>query len=108
MVAAGGKGKKRSQAETAAAKDFGCEYAKSGRAACKGCEQKILKDQVRIHKTVFDTEVGMKYGGQPLWHHITCFAELRSDLGWFAGGDSLPGFKSLSKEDQKAVKDALP
>ncbi|XP_055838265.1 poly [ADP-ribose] polymerase [Episyrphus balteatus] len=107
-VVAGGKGKKRSKADNAAMKDFGVEYAKSARSACKGCEQKILKDQVRIRKTVFDTEVGMKYGGQPLWHHITCFAELRGELGWLTSGDLLPGFKSLSKDDQKAVKDALP
>uniref|UniRef100_A0A1A9VJ13 NAD(+) ADP-ribosyltransferase n=1 Tax=Glossina austeni TaxID=7395 RepID=A0A1A9VJ13_GLOAU len=63
------KSKKRSKAENVALKDFSIEYAKSGRAACRGCEQKILKDQVRIRKTVYDTEVGMKYGGQALWHH---------------------------------------
>lgn len=108
-ASAGGKGgKKRAKAEGGALKDFGIEYAKSGRAGCKGCEQKILKDEVRIKKTVFDTEVGMKYGGQPLWHHITCFAQIRGELGWLASGDMLPGFKSLSKEDQKTVKDALP
>lgn len=110
VVAAGvsGKGKKRSKTENAAVKDFGVEYAKSARAACKGCELKISKDEVRIRKTVFDTEVGMKYGGQALWHHTTCFAQLRGELGWLASGEDLPGFQSLSKEDKQIVKDALP
>lgn len=50
----------------------------------------------------------MKYGGQDMWHHLTCFAKLRSELGYFAGGDSLPGFNSLKKDDQKEVKTQLP
>lgn len=45
-------------------KDFGIEYAKSGRAACAGCHLKISKDEVRIKKMLYDTEVGMKFGGQ--------------------------------------------
>nr|XP_023025730.1 poly [ADP-ribose] polymerase [Leptinotarsa decemlineata] len=103
------KGKKRAggpdaQLKKEALKDFTIEYAKSGRALCRGCEQKILKDEVRISKKDFDTEVGRKYGGQDLWHHVTCFAQVRSDLGYFESGDKLPGFKSLKQEDQKNVK----
>ncbi|XP_061389126.1 poly [ADP-ribose] polymerase [Musca vetustissima] len=101
-------GTKRTKTENSALKDFGLEYAKSGRAACRGCEQKILKDQIRIRKTVYDTEVGMKYGGQPLWHHVECFAQLRGELGWFVAGENLPGFNSLSAEDKEIVKKALP
>lgn len=43
------KGKKRgadAALKNAALKDFRIEYAKSGRAMCRGCEQKILKDEV--------------------------------------------------------------
>ncbi|XP_053963564.1 poly [ADP-ribose] polymerase [Anastrepha ludens] len=108
VVSSSKKGKKRSATENSALKDFGIEYAKSGRAACRGCEQKILKDQVRIRKTVYDTEVGMKYGGQPLWHHVECFAQLRSELGWSEKGDCLPGFQSLKKDDQSDVLKLLP
>ncbi|XP_036344339.1 poly [ADP-ribose] polymerase-like, partial [Rhagoletis pomonella] len=102
------KGKKRNAKENIATKDFGIEYAKSGRAVCRGCDQKILKDQVRVRKTVYDTEVGMKYGGQALWHHAECFAQLRSDLGWFDKADCLPGFESIKKEDQLDVLKLLP
>lgn len=109
----GGKGKKRGaepevkMSETAS-KDYGIEYAKSGRSACKGCENTILKNEIRAKKISFDTEIGMKYGGQPLWHHLDCFAKLRIELGWFASGDQLPGYKALKQEDQKKVDALLP
>lgn len=106
-----GKGKKRA-AETAATsialKDFGVEYAASGRATCCGCQIKILKDEIRVKKTVYDTEVGMKYGGQPLWHHVECFVKLRAELGFFECGDKLPGFKQLKKVDQPIIAKAIP
>lgn len=57
---------------------------------------------------MYDTEIGMKFGGQALWHHVECFAQVRKDLGWFAGGQDLPGFKSLNKEEQATVKQAIP
>lgn len=88
--------------------DFGLEYAKSGRATCRGCENVILKDEIRAKKISYDTEVGMKYGGQPLWHHLDCFAKLRTELGWFAAGDQLPGYQTLKKDDQKRVDGLLP
>ncbi|XP_020806219.1 poly [ADP-ribose] polymerase [Drosophila serrata] len=101
-------GKKRLKVDSVALKDFGVEYAKSGRSSCRGCEQKICKDQVRIRKTVYDTEVGMKYGGQPLWHHLECFAQLRTELGWFDSGENLPGYSLLKSEQQTEVKNLIP
>ncbi|XP_037946866.1 poly [ADP-ribose] polymerase [Teleopsis dalmanni] len=101
-------GKKRSNGEVEVLKDFGVEHAKSGRAMCRGCEQKITKGQIRVKKTVYDTEVGMKYGGQALWHHLECFASLRADLGWFASGEQLPGFKALEADAKDEVKKILP
>ncbi|XP_055640621.1 poly [ADP-ribose] polymerase [Toxorhynchites rutilus septentrionalis] len=103
-----GKGKKRTAEQSMALKDFGVEYAASGRALCRGCEIKILKDEIRIKKIDYTTEVGMKYGGQPLWHHAECFAKLRSELGYFDKGESLPGFTGLKKEDKETVKKLLP
>ncbi|GBP32813.1 Poly polymerase [Eumeta japonica] len=103
-----GKGTKRGNSDNnAALKDFAIEYSKSSRATCKVCDIKICKDEVRICKIVYDTEVGQKFGGQPLWHHVNCFAEARSELLYMAGGENLPGYKSLKKEDQKMVKDAI-
>lgn len=106
-VVTGGKGKKRSKSGDIVLKDFGIEYAKSGRAMCAACEIKISKDELRIKKTVYDTEVGKKFGGQALWHHVECFEKMRNDLGFFSSGDVLPGFKDLQPEDKKKVKDTL-
>ncbi|XP_050742158.1 poly [ADP-ribose] polymerase isoform X5 [Drosophila biarmipes] len=101
-------GQKRSKSANLVLKDFGIEYAKSSRSTCRGCEQKINKDQVRLRKTVYDTEVGMKYGGQPLWHHLDCFAQLRTELGWFDSGENMLGYTSLKSKDQKEIKNILP
>lgn len=59
-----------------ALRDFGVEYSKSGRANCCGCRQKIAKSIVRVKKVVYTTEVGINFGGQPLWHHLECFAKV--------------------------------
>ncbi|KAL4708395.1 hypothetical protein ACJJTC_019631 [Scirpophaga incertulas] len=104
------KATKRSASQanvSGALRDFAVEYSKSSRATCQHCEIKICKGEVRISKTVFDTEVGSKYGGQPLWHHVPCFAERRNELLYFAGGESLPGIKLLKKEDQEMVIDTI-
>lgn len=67
-----------------------------------------FQGEVRISKKVFDTEIGQKFGGQAMWHHVGCFVKDRSSLLFFGSGDMLPGFDSLKKEDQKTVKDELP
>lgn len=59
-----------------ALRDFGVEYSKSARANCCGCRQKIAKSIVRVKKVVYTTEVGINFGGQPLWHHLECFAKV--------------------------------
>ncbi|KAF2885554.1 hypothetical protein ILUMI_20622 [Ignelater luminosus] len=106
------KGKKRdasaAASSKAALKDFRIEYSKSSRAMCRGCEQKILKEEIRISKKDFESDVGKKYGGQDLWHHATCFAKLRAELGYFESADKLAGFKTLSKADQEEVKKQIP
>lgn len=49
------KGKKRGagngddKLQKLALKDFTIEYSKSSRALCRGCELKILKDEVSIY-----------------------------------------------------------
>lgn len=72
-----------------------------------GCQNKIMKDDVRIKKTDYTTEVGMKFGGQALWHHVACFASIRGDYGFYVGGEQLAGFRELSPEDKKMVKKEL-
>ncbi|XP_050310535.1 poly [ADP-ribose] polymerase [Anthonomus grandis grandis] len=109
-----GKGKKRpadkdsDRIKKIALKDFVIENAKSGRAVCRGCLQKILKNEVRVSKKEFESDMGRQLGGIDQWHHLTCFAQLRSELGYFESAEKLPGFKGLDKQDQMAAKKALP
>lgn len=56
-----------------ALKDFAIEYSSTSRATCRGCEQTVIKGDIRIKKISYETKVGMKYGGQALWHHLECF-----------------------------------
>lgn len=49
-----------------------------------------------------------RFGGLDRWHHVECFVKLRADLGYYGGGDELPGAKELSKEDRSSLKTALP
>lgn len=83
------------------------EYAKSSRSTCIGCEEKIIKEEVRVAKKDFESADARKYGGIDRWYHVECFAKLRAELGYLGKGDELPGVKDLSKEDQKVIKDAL-
>lgn len=66
-----------------------------------------MKDDIRVKKTVYDTEVGIKFGGQALWHHLECFVQVRGDYGFYVGGEELQGFRELSPEDKKIVKKSL-
>lgn len=106
----GKKGKKRAaepDASEVAMKDFAIEYSVSSRAECVGCQNKIMKEDIRVKRVVYDTEVGMKFGGQPLWHHLNCFASIRGDYGYYLGGEDLQGFRSLSAADKKIVMKAI-
>ncbi|KAG5673403.1 hypothetical protein PVAND_003458 [Polypedilum vanderplanki] len=108
------KGKKRAAEDSKTAafnatalNDFGVEYAKSGRSACAGCGNNIMVNEVRIKKMDYTTEVGMKFGGQPFWHHVDCFAKIRGDYNFYLDGSDLPGFSELSPADKKIVKKAI-
>lgn len=106
----GKKGKKRAaepEASDLALKDFAVEYSVSSKAQCVGCQNKILKEDIRVKRVVYDTEVGMKFGGQALWHHLNCFASIRGDYGYYLGGEDLRGFHALSAADQEVVKKAI-
>ena len=105
-----GKGKKRGNTAKAvgALRDFTIQYAKSNRSMCRGCEEKIVKGEVRVSKKDFESEEGRKYGGIDRWHHLECFAKIREEFQFYEAGDVLPGVGDLSKEDQAAVKSTLP
>ncbi|XP_064601493.1 LOW QUALITY PROTEIN: poly [ADP-ribose] polymerase 1-like [Liolophura sinensis] len=89
--------------------DFKAEYAKSSRSTCRGCEEKIDKDVVRVSKKDFSSERAKMYGPQDLWYHLACFAENRDELGFGTdlSPDSIVGFSKLKKEDKDEIINVL-
>ncbi|KAK4317648.1 hypothetical protein Pmani_011270 [Petrolisthes manimaculis] len=100
-------GKSNSKKIKDACKDFTVEYAKSGRAKCRCCEEKIVKDDIRISKMDYESEKARMYGPIPAWHHVECFCKNRTELEFFLAADALPGFNTLSADDKKMLKAKL-
>lgn len=63
---------------------------------CWSCHQWIPKDKMGIKKIV--DKIGA------LWYDVTCFAKHRSNLGWNAPVDSIPGFNQLSAVNKNLMK----
>lgn len=89
--------------------DFAVEYAKSNRSTCKGCEQKIEKDQIRVSKKTVDPEKP-QLGLIDRWYHTACFVTRREELVFKAeySAAQLKGFAALRAEDQAELKKRLP
>ncbi|XP_076873886.1 poly [ADP-ribose] polymerase 1 isoform X2 [Brachyhypopomus gauderio] len=89
--------------------DFAVEYAKSNRSTCKGCEQKIEKDQIRVSKKTVDPEKP-QLGLIDRWYHTGCFVSRREDLAFKAeySAAQLKGFAALRAEDKEELKKRLP
>ncbi|XP_064195311.1 poly [ADP-ribose] polymerase 1 [Anguilla rostrata] len=89
--------------------DFAVEYAKSNRSTCKGCEQKIEKDQIRVSKKSVDPEKP-QLGLIDRWYHTACFVSRREELAFRpeCSAAQLKGFAGLRAEDQDELKKRLP
>lgn len=75
---------------------FCCEYAKSGRSTCKGCNKKITNKLLRIGHTVFDEDGGYE---RTSWYHVKC-ADLSTSI---EDVDELSGYGSLKAKDKKVI-----
>ena len=81
-------------------KGFKVEYAKSGRAGCKACKEKIAQDSLRLGKMVPSPHFD---GYQPNWFHVKCyFAKKNSRIE--NGVADIEGFMDIKYEDQKLIK----
>lgn len=106
----GGKGEQKGGAKGAKTlNDFAVEYAKSNRSTCKGCEQKIEKDQIRVSKKTVDPEKP-QLGLIDRWYHTACFVSRREELVFKTeySAAQLKGFAALRAEDQAELKKRLP
>ena len=71
--------------------DFLVEYTRFDMASCKGCQNKLIKDSLRIGKrvnqgTYFEVESAVFKGKDISWFHVECF---------FASGDQ--GLDNVAK-----------
>lgn len=104
------KGKKRGPLETDSNgslvnyQDFMVEYAKSNRAKCNLCEEKIEKNAVRLGKLDYDAETHWKAGPVPRWFHVECFAKSMEQLEFFGQIEKIKDFGDLEEEDQEILK----
>ncbi|XP_044025621.1 poly [ADP-ribose] polymerase 1 isoform X1 [Siniperca chuatsi] len=108
--AAGGKGDQKSGAKgEKTLNDFAVEYAKSNRSTCKGCEQKIEKDQIRVSKKTVDPEKP-QLGLIDRWYHTACFVSRREELAFKSeySAAQLKGFNALRAEDKDELNKRLP
>nr|XP_024219376.1 DNA ligase 3 [Halyomorpha halys] len=85
------------------------DRAKTGRAGCKKCKQKIDVGALRMAKT----------GNNPfgsglikMWHHLDCmfevFAKQRASTAKIECVDDIGGWDQLSEEDQEEILKRLP
>lgn len=71
------------------------EHAKSGRASCRGCREKIGKGELRLGEpSVFEGRTSYR------WYHLTCGGEHVRDPS------QLDGFDDLDEAEKDAVQDA--
>uniref|UniRef100_A0A671NI15 Poly [ADP-ribose] polymerase n=1 Tax=Sinocyclocheilus anshuiensis TaxID=1608454 RepID=A0A671NI15_9TELE len=89
--------------------DFAVEYAKSNRSTCKGCDQKIEKDHIRVSKKTVDPEKP-QLGLIDRWYHTACFVSRREELLFKPeySAAQLKGFAALRDEDKEELKKRLP
>lgn len=92
--------------------DFAVEYAKSNRSKCKACDEKIVKDTIRISRRDLATAVARGIPGPlDMWHHVDCFCkeDRLKELSWPSMGmaSGIPGFDTLKAEDQKLLEQKL-
>uniref|UniRef100_A0A8C9VCE1 Poly [ADP-ribose] polymerase n=1 Tax=Scleropages formosus TaxID=113540 RepID=A0A8C9VCE1_SCLFO len=108
--ASGGKGEQKGGVKgEKTLNDFAVEYAKSNRSTCKGCEQKIEKDQIRVSKKAVDPEKP-QLGLIDRWYHTACFVARREELAFKPEytASQLKGFATLRAEDKEELKQRLP
>lgn len=90
-------------------KPFCTDRAKTGRAACKKCKQKIESCTLRIGK-IAPNPYGS--GKMKMWYHVNCmfevFSKQRATTAKIESPDDVDGWDKISEEDQEEILSYLP
>lgn len=85
-------------------KEFCVEIAKQGRASCKKCKQKCLKDEIRLAKLVHNPFAD---GKMKSWHHVEClfavFLNQRPTTKRIQSTDDIDGFDQLPPDSRDLI-----
>ncbi|XP_073971011.1 DNA ligase 3 isoform X2 [Rhodnius prolixus] len=88
---------------------FYADRAKSGRAGCKKCKQKIASGELRMAKAASNP---FGSGVMKMWHHVDCmfqvFAKQRASTAKIESVNDIGGWELLSKEDREEILNRLP
>ncbi|CAH1792738.1 unnamed protein product [Owenia fusiformis] len=90
-------------------KDYVAEYAKSGASTCRGCKEKIAKNEVRLSKKDYTSSRAVMYGPMDQWYHVDCFADARDELDFDTTmqPERMQYFIRLKKEDRDYIIEKL-
>ncbi|XP_066998316.2 DNA ligase 3 isoform X2 [Anabrus simplex] len=90
-------------------KKFFAERAKTGRATCKKCKQKLETGKLRLAKAGYNP---FGPGPMKLWHHVEClfdvFSRQRATTARINSPDDIEGWDNLEEEDKEAILKFLP
>ncbi|XP_049862584.1 DNA ligase 3 isoform X3 [Schistocerca gregaria] len=102
----GGEGGDAPQMED---KKFFVDRAKSGRATCRKCKQKLEAGGLRIAKAGHNP---FGPGLMKLWHHVPCmfevFAKQRASTARINTPDDVAGWSDLDEDDRNHILSFLP
>uniref|UniRef100_A0A8D8WGN6 DNA ligase n=1 Tax=Cacopsylla melanoneura TaxID=428564 RepID=A0A8D8WGN6_9HEMI len=90
-------------------KNFWVDRAKTGRAGCKKCKQKLETGALRIAKLAYNP---FGAGKMKQWHHMDCILEVfkkqRPTTAKIETVDDMGGWDDLTPEDQEEVMSRFP
>ena len=88
--------------------NYGIEYSTTNDDKCAVCKEEILRNEIKIKKTVYDTEIADQFGKEIQLNHMHCFVMQRDLFKFQFGGNKLPGFSSLQAAHQVYISEVLP
>ncbi|XP_069690726.1 DNA ligase 3 [Periplaneta americana] len=90
-------------------KKFFVDRAKSGRATCKKCKEKLNSGDLRLAKSGYNP---FGPGPMKMWHHVSClfdvFSRQRPTTAKIETPDDIEGWSDLEEEDQEEILKYLP